>query len=478
MRRHSRSYDESRSREPSANAATRLRMPACQHSATNLPMKIILASPRGFCAGVNMAIERLELAIKLFGTPIYVYHEIVHNKYVVERFRAEGAVFVDHLAEVPEGATLLYSAHGVSPEIRRVATERRLKTIDATCPLVTKVHLEAIRYAKEGYTIVLIGHEGHDEVIGTMGEAPEAIVLVESPEDVDRLELADRKAGLSDADHAFGRRRQPDHRAAEAALSAHRRSAQGRHLLRHAKPAGSGARAGPRSRRGAGAGQPEQLEQPAAGRAGRRERRAAHYLIDGPADIDLGWFQPDDTVLVTAGASAPETVVEQCVKLLREAFRRHGRVALDPRGRSLLPAAPRNPPDRGRPKANATGDASSSPEVFNGAMRASHACDAKSATCSRCFGSRHGAVASHSGRSNSGTSGIFNGPLAVQVALQVVVFHRQPVVLHLHDVADRDQAPPAGRLPSRADGGCAARSSGPWCPRPNRRASRPRRRGS
>src|SRR5262245_54654243 len=125
-------------------------------------MRIILASPRGFCAGVIMAIESLELAIKRYGTPIYVYDEIVHNQHVVERFRAQGVVFVDHLSEVPHGAHLLYSAHGVSPEIRRVAAERRLHTIDATCPLVTKVHLEAIRYAQQGYTILLIGHEGHD----------------------------------------------------------------------------------------------------------------------------------------------------------------------------------------------------------------------------------------------------------------------------------------------------------------------------
>src|SRR5690349_2783384 len=153
-------------------------------------MKILLAAPRGFCAGVNMAIESLDLAIRAFGMPIYVYHEIVHNKYVVDTFRAKGAVFVDSLLDVPEGATLLFSAHGVSPEIRRVARERRLRAIDATCPLVTKVHLEAVRFANEGYTILLIGHEGHDEVIGTMGEAPEAIVLVESVEHADRLQFA------------------------------------------------------------------------------------------------------------------------------------------------------------------------------------------------------------------------------------------------------------------------------------------------
>src|SRR6187200_743919 len=153
-------------------------------------MKVLLASPRGFCAGVNMAIESLDLALASLEPPIYVYHEIVHNKYVVEHFRGRGVSFVDDLAEVPFGATLLFSAHGVSPEIRRVARERKLRAIDATCPLVTKAHLEAIRFAKEGYTILLIGHEGHDEVIGTMGEAPQAIVLVESVEHADTLTFA------------------------------------------------------------------------------------------------------------------------------------------------------------------------------------------------------------------------------------------------------------------------------------------------
>src|SRR5262249_2903396 len=152
-------------------------------------MKILLAAPRGFCAGVNMAIESLDLAIQAFGIPIYVYHEIVHNKYVVDTFRAKGAVFVDELDDVPPESTLLFSAHGVSPEIRRIARERRLRAIDATCPLGTKVHIEAVRFAREGYTILLIGHEGHDETIGTMGEAPQAIVLVGSVEDADRLEF-------------------------------------------------------------------------------------------------------------------------------------------------------------------------------------------------------------------------------------------------------------------------------------------------
>src|ERR1700678_2897785 len=158
-------------------------------------MKIILANPRGFCAGVNMAIECLERALEFFGPPLYVYHEIVHNKFVVDKFRRSGTVFVESLDEVPPGSPLLYSAHGVSPQIRDQARQRRLIAIDATCPLVIKVHLEAIRYAREGFTIILIGHEGHDEVIGTMGEAPNQMILVETAEDVERLSVADAHTG-------------------------------------------------------------------------------------------------------------------------------------------------------------------------------------------------------------------------------------------------------------------------------------------
>ena len=154
-------------------------------------MRILLAGPRGFCAGVNMAIESLRLAIEAFGTPLYVYHEIVHNRWVVTSFHDQGVVFVNDVAQVPEDAHLLFSAHGVSPAVRCQAAQRRLKTIDATCPLVTKVHLEAIRFARQGYTVVLIGHAGHDEVLGTMGEAPDSIVLVQNLDDVDRLEVHD-----------------------------------------------------------------------------------------------------------------------------------------------------------------------------------------------------------------------------------------------------------------------------------------------
>src|ERR671936_266943 len=163
-------------------------------SVRSIEVKIILANPRGFCAGVNMAIDSLERAIELYGTPLYAYHEIVHNRPVVERFRAKGVIFVDSIDEIPDGATVLYSAHGVAPEIRAAAAKRRLRAIDATCPLVTKVHMEAVRYAKDRYHIILIGHEGHDEVVGTMGEAPQSITLVQDEDDVAKLTLpADAK---------------------------------------------------------------------------------------------------------------------------------------------------------------------------------------------------------------------------------------------------------------------------------------------
>jgi 4-hydroxy-3-methylbut-2-enyl diphosphate reductase len=156
------------------------------------PEKLLLAAPRGYCAGVDRAVQTVERALETYGPPVYVRKEIVHNKHVVAQLRERGAIFVDELeGEIPEGAITIFSAHGVSPAVHAEAERRRLRTIDATCPLVTKVHREALRFASDGYTIVLIGHAGHEEVEGTMGEAPEHIVLVETPEDVDRLELAD-----------------------------------------------------------------------------------------------------------------------------------------------------------------------------------------------------------------------------------------------------------------------------------------------
>jgi 4-hydroxy-3-methylbut-2-enyl diphosphate reductase len=283
-------------------------------------MKVLLASPRGFCAGVNMAIESLDLALASLEPPIYVYHEIVHNKYVVEHFRGRGVTFVDDLTEVPFGATLLFSAHGVSPEVRKVAKERNLRAIDATCPLVTKVHLEAIKYAQAGYTILLIGHEGHDEVIGTMGEAPEAIILVETPEDVAKLEVADdRKVAyltqttlsVDDANRIIERLKQRfPHIAAppkdDICYATQNRQEAVSMLSSEAELAiVLGSQNSSNSQR---------LAELA------RERGILAYLVDGPADLRLEWFGGVETVLVTAGASAPETVVDQCLEWLREQF--------------------------------------------------------------------------------------------------------------------------------------------------------------
>ncbi|MGE0756719.1 MAG: 4-hydroxy-3-methylbut-2-enyl diphosphate reductase [Pirellulaceae bacterium] len=283
-------------------------------------MKILLASPRGFCAGVNMAIESLDLALRTFGPPVYVYHEIVHNKYVVESFREKGAVFVDELNEVPDGATLLFSAHGVAPEVRRVAREHKLVAIDATCPLVTKVHLEAIRFAQEGYTIVLIGHAGHDEVIGTMGEAPHAIILVETPADVDRLDLppdvkiaylTQTTLSVDDANRVLDRLKErfpqmvgpPKDDICYATQNRQEAVSVLAPDADHVLVLGS-----------QNSSNSQRLKELA------QERGVPAHLIDGASDIDPTWFQPDDTVVVTAGASAPESVVQECLDFLRERF--------------------------------------------------------------------------------------------------------------------------------------------------------------
>ena len=283
-------------------------------------MKILLAAPRGFCAGVNMAIESLDLAIRAFGTPVYVYHEIVHNKYVVDAFRAKGATFVESLEEVPVGSTLLFSAHGVSPEIRRLARERKLYAIDATCPLVTKVHLEAIRYAKEGYTILLIGHEGHDEVIGTIGEAPQAMVLVESAEEADKLEfppntklayLTQTTLSVDDANHIISRLRARFPQIANPPKDDICYATQNRqeaiHLL--AREADLVLVLG--SQNSSNSQRLKELAQ---------ESGVPARLIDGAQDIDATWFDGVRTVLITAGASAPESVVQECINYLQDRF--------------------------------------------------------------------------------------------------------------------------------------------------------------
>jgi 4-hydroxy-3-methylbut-2-enyl diphosphate reductase len=283
-------------------------------------MHILLASPRGFCAGVNMAIETLDLSIKLFGTPIYVYHEIVHNRYVVETFRDKGAVFVDRLEDVPVGSHLLFSAHGVSPEIRRIARERQLETIDATCPLVTKVHLEAVRFARQGYKILLIGHEGHDEVVGTMGEAPDAFALVESTEEVDRLPFtaADKLAYLTqttlsvdDANRIIERLKARFPQIVGPPKEDICYATQNRQEAVRQLAAGSDLVLVLGSQNSSNSQRLAELA---------RESGVPAYLIDGAAEIDTVWFTGNETVLVTAGASAPESVVEECVEFLKQRF--------------------------------------------------------------------------------------------------------------------------------------------------------------
>jgi 4-hydroxy-3-methylbut-2-enyl diphosphate reductase len=283
-------------------------------------MKIILANPRGFCAGVNMAIESLEQALALFGSPIYVYHEIVHNRPIVERFRTRGVVFVDDIAEVPAGGTVLYSAHGVSPVIRQHSAARNLRAIDATCPLVTKVHTEAVRFARAGYTIVLIGHEGHDEVIGTMGEAPANMILVEDVADVEALTLP------ADAKLAFLTQTTLSVDEAAVVIDALRKkypqvvgpskddicyATQNRQeAVRDLVPGADvvlvlGSQNSSNSQRlaelASAAGKPA-------------------YLIDRVTELRDEWFRPGDTVLITAGASAPEDHVQDCVDYLRKKF--------------------------------------------------------------------------------------------------------------------------------------------------------------
>ena len=174
---------------PPAGLVHETEVPSVPVPVSSNEKKIMLLKPRGFCAGVVRAIDVVKIALDLYGAPIYVRKEIVHNRHVVDELRQAGAIFVEELTEVPEGARVIFSAHGVSPAVRAEAIERKLHVIDATCPLVTKVHLEAVKFAKQGYTIILIGHRDHDEVIGTLGEAPESTVLVSDVDDVNRLTL-------------------------------------------------------------------------------------------------------------------------------------------------------------------------------------------------------------------------------------------------------------------------------------------------
>ena len=283
-------------------------------------MHIILVQPRGFCAGVRMALETLEAALRRFGPPVYVYHEIVHNRWVVEHFRQQGAVFVEDLAEVPTGALVIFSAHGVSPAVRAEAAARGLRVIDATCPLVTKVHKEARRFAQQGYQILLLGHAGHDEVVGVLGEAPEAIRLVQSVEDVDRLELP------SDAKVAYLTQTTLSTQEVEKIVARLRE----RFPQIIGPPRDDICYATQNRQEAVRLLAPEvQMVLVVGSPNSSNSRRLVEiaqaqgvpaYLIDGPQDLRRGWFRGDETVLLTAGASAPEHLVAQCVGWLQEHF--------------------------------------------------------------------------------------------------------------------------------------------------------------
>ena len=274
-------------------------------------MHILLANPRGFCAGVERAIAIVERAIEKFGAPIYVRHEVVHNKFVCDDLRAKGAIFIDELAEVPTGATVIFSAHGVSPAVRDEAEARGLKVFDATCPLVTKVHLEVARQRKEGREIVMIGHKGHPEVEGTMGQSPDGMLLVESATDVAALKVRDPKQlayvtqttlSVDDAQAVIAalRSRFPDivgPKKDDICYATQNRQDAVKQLAAQCDLLlVVGSKNSSNSNRlrevAANAGLPA-------------------YLVDGPEDIDPAWLTGHKRIGVTAGASAPEVLVEQ-----------------------------------------------------------------------------------------------------------------------------------------------------------------------
>ena len=285
---------------------------------TTVPETILLAAPRGYCAGVDRAVQTVERALELYGAPVYVRKEIVHNKHVVEQLRERGAVFVESEADVPEGATVVFSAHGVAPSVHESAAARRLQTIDATCPLVTKVHVEAKKFASEDYTIVLIGHAGHEEVEGTMGEAPDHIVLIETEEDVDSLEVddPDRIAYISQTTLSVDetrviidrlRDRFPaitGPRTDDICYATTNRQAAVKQLARESDLVlVIGSRNSSNSNR---------LVEVA------REHGADSHLIDNEAQVRDAWLEGKRVVGITSGASAPEELVQRLVQFFRD----------------------------------------------------------------------------------------------------------------------------------------------------------------
>jgi len=280
--------------------------------------KILLASPRGYCAGVERAVETVEKALELYGAPVYVRKQIVHNLHVVRELEARGAIFVDEETEVPEGKTVVFSAHGVAPSVHANSAARSLNTIDATCPLVTKVHSQARRYTSEGYTVVLIGHAGHEEVVGTMGEAPESIVLAESVEDVQKLEFPEgtRLAYVTQTTLSVDetmeiitalRARFPEIHAPKKEdicyATSNRQWAVKEMLSEIELLLVIGSRNSSNSNR---------LVEVA--RAGG----VASYLVDDATELDESWLEGVEVVGITSGASAPETLVQGLCDWFRE----------------------------------------------------------------------------------------------------------------------------------------------------------------
>lgn len=286
---------------------------------TGATKKVLVAAPRGYCAGVDRAVVTVEKALELYGPPVYVRKQIVHNRYVVEKLEERGAVFVEELDEVPEGSTVVFSAHGVAPSVHVEAQERSLKTIDATCPLVTKVHSEAKRFAAEGKQILLIGHEGHEEVVGTMGEAPEAITLVENPEDAETVEVDPNRevVWLSQTTLSVDETMQTVDRLKER-------------LPNLSSPPSDDICYATQNRQAAVkviAEQCDVLIVVGSGNSSNSVRlvevgleagASAAYRVDGVEELDEAWFPDAATVGVTSGASVPEVLVEGVLGWLAE----------------------------------------------------------------------------------------------------------------------------------------------------------------
>jgi len=282
------------------------------------PEKLYLAAPRGYCAGVDRAVQTVERALDRYGAPVYVRKEIVHNKHVVEQLRERGAIFVDQETEVPEGETVVYSAHGVAPSVHSNSQELRHRTIDATCPLVTKVHVEAKKFAAQGYTIVLVGHEGHEEVEGTTGEAPDRVVLVQTVDDVDRLEVQDpgkvayitqTTLSVDETAAIIARLRERfpaivGPKSDDICYATTNRQIAVKELARECDLVlviGS-----------VNSSNSNRLVEVA------RELGAASHLIDNASQVRDEWLDGVEAVGITSGASAPESLVEELVEAFRE----------------------------------------------------------------------------------------------------------------------------------------------------------------